>query len=161
MRASLFSIWISMWVVIFVISITALCYVWYASKERFYFDDRFPEANPRADYWRGGEFFGYSANQMRRIDRTSGFPTFTDIIFCSRIPINSEDFKKKLEQWKSDPSARFKKHDYISEPYKEYWPSWFPSPTPEAYAGDLVDPSGYSITIFRGNNEDCMYLVAY
>lgn len=161
MRVSVFSVWTSAWVFIFAISIFAMCYLSYTSKERFDFDDSFPSSNPHADYWRGGEFFGCSVTKMRRIERTSGFPTSRDVIFCARIPINSEEYKKMLDQWKSDPSANFKKHDYISAPYKEYWPSWFPSPTPESYAGDLVDPSSWRITIFRANDEDCMYLVAY
>jgi len=161
MRVSVFSVWNSVWVLIFAISILAMCYVDYTSKERFEFDDNFPGSNPRADYWRGGEFFGFSATQMRRIERTRGFPISRDIIFCARIPINSKEYDQMLEQWKSDSSANFRKHDYISQPYKEYWPSWFPSPSPESYAGELVDPSHWRITLYHANNENCVYLVAY
>ena len=161
MRPSLFSIWTGLWVLISLASIAAVGYIYYTSKEQIYIDDDYPGANPPADYWRGGEFFGYPATKMRRIERTSGFPTDREVSFFAEVPINAADFQHNLEQWKSDPGSSFRKHDPVSEFSNEYLPSWFPTLTPETHVGDLIDSSRWRITLFRAPDADCMYLIAY
>ena len=161
MRVTLFAVWTSFWIAISVIAIISAAGIYFVSKDRVEVDDYISGSNLNADYWRGGEFLGFTATRIRRITHSRGFPVHEDRIFYVEVPIAPAELEQKLAQWKSEPTTNFTKRHFADESLSQHRPSWFTLPTPSNYVGELIDSSSWRVTIIQAPGNDRIHLIVY
>jgi len=161
MRLTLFSVWTGIWIAISGVGIISAVGIYFVSKDQVEVNDYMPGSNLNADYWRGGEFLGYKATKIRRLEHARGFPVFKDRIYYVEVPITPADLEQKMTQLKSEPSARFNKRCFEDEALYKHRPSWFTVPTLNDYMGEIIDSSGWRVNIFKGQTNDCIHLIVY